>query len=438
MLRFAFAPTADLSIADLRNALLNSIVARQRGEGFILRIEDGDRARSIEGKDQEAQEILKKFAIHPELVIYQSEQERRYQQLAVKLVEEKKAFLCICSREDLEKERERARAEGRPYHYSGHCAQMSVEEIRRIKEEKIPFTIRLRKPLEAITFTDLFRGEIRAEPNEVDHFVILRSDGTATDEFAGACDDMLGGVTLVIRGEERLADTPKEIHVRSSLGYDSGVEYAHLPPLLDEQGKKISGKNTTWSVKRLLEDGYLPDAIINYLLLLGNDTPAEIFTLPEAVEWVDLRKLSRSPAPFSLDELRRINREHLRRMDDVALSRIFGFADAAIGRLAKLYLEEASTIRELDSIIRTIFAPKKCQHGEDEEMKSLSALILEAPMLETFEDFKSYLMEKSGLPDEKLHKPLHRLITGAEKGPELSDIYKYIKPYITEVARCQP
>ena len=434
MLRFAPSPTEELQIGNLRVALMNYIVAKQRSEGFILRIEDSDRARNIEGKDEEIKQILEKFAIHPDQVIYQSEQLRRHQQLAVKLVEEGKAFLCICSEEDLE--RERAQAEKRPGRYSGHCLSMDAAEIRRIREEKIPFTIRIRKPAEPVTFTDTIRGELSADPDEVDHFVLLRADGSPTRDFACACDDMMGGITRVIREEEHLSATFRQIHVQRSLGYDTATEYAHLPPLLNEAGKTISRHNAP-GVKRLFEEGFLPDAIINCLLLPGSETPAEIFTLPEAVEWFDLKKLSRSPVRFDPERLRHLNREHLHRMDDLALSRIFRFADADVGRLAKLYLEEAPTVKELDQKIAAIFTPKRCAGEWAEEMRRLSALILDAPYFAEFDDFKKYLAQKSGFGEKRLLKPLRLLMTGAEDGPEPGELYPFLKSYITEIARCQ-
>ena len=438
MLRFATSSTDELTVADLRIALLNFVVAKQRNEGFILRFEDTDKARNIEGKEREIQEILEKFAVQADQVIHQSEQERRYQQLAVKLVETGKAFLCLCTPEDLEEERKRAAAERRPYRYSGRCISLDGEEIRRIKEDRIPFTIRIRKPLEPVVFDDLLRGEIAAEPNEVDHFVLLRSDGTPTRDFAGACDDMMEGIAMIIRDEERLSDTAKEIHVRRSLGYDTETRYLHLPDILDEEGRRITKHRTDYSVRHFLEEGFLPDALINHLLRLGNETPAEIFTLPEAVEWFDLKRLSPSPVSFDFERLRQLNQEHLRRMDDLALSRIFGFADAEIGRLAKLYLDEAATIRELDERIASIFSPKKCEGEGADAMRTLSALILEAPMFRDFDAFKAYLRERSTLGEERFTQALRLLMTGREEGPALSDIYKYIKSYITEVARCQP
>jgi len=199
----------------------------------------------------------------------------------------------------------------------------------------------------------------------------------------------------------------------------------------------MSKRDSASSVIWLLEQGFLPDAIINYLLLLGNKTPVEVFTLPEAIEWFDLKNISKAPAKFDIDKLRFLNREHIKRMDSKELSKIFGFADSDIGELAKVYLEESSTIFEIEDKIKNILAPKKCSESWAEEMKTLSKTILKAPMIDDFNEFKNYLIKESGLKGKKLFKPLRLLLTGQESGPELSSIYPFIKPYLLEVARCE-
>jgi glutamyl-tRNA synthetase len=439
MLRYAPPLERDLNVNDLRIALINYIVSRQRDEGFILRFEDMATDHRIEGKEQEQERLLQKFALQPDQTVYQSGHPARYQRLALQLLESKKAFLCICREEVLERERQEATRQNRPYGYSRHCLDLPPEEIARIKEEQIPFTIRLRKPSRPITFTDLLLQEQRSEPHEVDHFLLQRADGTPTEDFATAVDDLTEGISLVIRDERRLAPhTAREIYLRGALGMESGIAYLHLPTLRDTQGERLSPHDRSVTLIHLLEEGFLPDAIINYLLALGIDAPTEIFTLPEAVEWFKLKLLRAEPARFDIEELQRVNQEHLRRMDDLALSRIFRFADRDIGRLAKLYLEECGTIRELEERIATLFSPKKCEGPEGETMRKLSALIRRAPMLESFEEFEAYLAARSGLESEELRMPLRLLMTGSPKGPKLDKIYRSIKPYITEVAQCQP
>jgi len=246
---------------------------------------------------------------------------------------------------------------------------------------------------------------------------------------------MLSGVNFIIRGEDHLSNTPRQKHIKMQLGYEEETTYAHLPIILDSEGKKMSKRDNASSVKWLFEQGFIPDAISNYLLLLGNTkAPKEIFTLPEAIEWFKLENISRSAAKFDIDKLRFINREHLKIMDDKKLSTLFGFADADIGKLAKIYLEEASTINELESKIRPVFSPKNFDNEWGEQMRTMEKLIQQAPMIDTFDAFKSYIMKESGLKGKNFFKPLRLLLTGAEHGPELSDIYPFIKSYLLEVA----
>jgi len=186
-------------------------------------------------------------------------------------------------------------------------------------------------------------------------------------------------------------------------------------------------------VKWLFAEGFIPDAIANYLILLGNKTPKEIFTLPEALEWFELKHISKAPAIFDIDKLRFLNRKHLEMIDDKRLSMVFGFADADIGKLAKLYLEEASTLNELETKIKAIFSPKDFDGAWGEQMRILQHIINDAPMIETFDAFQSYVMQESGLTGRDFDKALKVLLTGSEHGPALSDLYPYIKSYLLEV-----
>jgi len=434
MLRFAPSPTGDMHIGNLRVALFNYIIAKQRNEQFIIRIEDTDKARNIEGKDTEIMQILEKFALLHDRVFHQSENLNMHQTLAIRLLEEGKAFVCTCTPEELETDREKAQKGKIAYRYSGRCESMHSGGLIKLKEKKIPFVIRLKKPDAPIISNDVIKGKIETAPNEVDSFVILRTDSTPTYNFACACDDMLTGIDFIIRGEDHLSNTPNQIHIKQLLGYDTQTAYAHLPIILNTSGKKMSKRDDASSVKWLFAEGFIPDAIINYMLLLGNKTPGEIFTLPDALEWFKLENISKSPARFDINKLRFINREHLKRMDDKKLSTLFEFADADIGKVAKIYLEEASTINELEIKLKSIFAPKNFDGEWGEQMRSLEKIIIDSPMIKSFEDFKNHLMKESGLKGKNFFKPLRILLTGTDHGPELSDLYPHIKSYLLEIA----
>ena len=434
MLRFAPSPTHDMHTGELRVAIFNYMLAKQKDVNFIVRIDDRDKERNIEGKDTEILQILEKFALPHHSANHQSENLHIHQTLAIRLLEEKKAFVCTCTPEQLYTDREEAEKNGMVYHYSGRCSNVGAEELIKIKEDKIPFVIRIKKPEHDMINHDLIQGDIVTTPEEVDSFVILSADSTPTYNFACACDDMISGVSLILRGEDHLHDTPKQEYIKQLLGYEQETTYAHLSNILNAESKKMKLEDDAGSVKWLFEQGFIPDAIANYLILLGNEVPAEIFTMPEALEWFKLENISKSAVKFDIDKLRFINKEHLRIMDDRQLSTLFGFADADIGKLAKIFLEEVSTTNALESKIKPIFAPKNFEGEWGEQMRILEKLIWELPMIDTFEEFKSTLIKESGLTGENFSKPLRVLLTGAQSGPELSDIYPYIKPYLLEVA----
>lgn len=432
MLRFAPSPTGDMHIGNLRVALFNSLISRQRNEPLIIRIEDTDTERNIEGKDKEILELLALFNIEYTDVIHQSNNLRYHRAMAIQLLHDKKAFNCFCTPEELDRKRELAKVKKIPFRYDDTCTHLSPEET--IDNEN-PFTIRLKKPEEAITVTDIIKGEITFAPMDIDSFIIMRAEKYPTYNFACAVDDMLSDISIVIRGEDHMSNTPKQIAVRDALGYDKKTEYAHLPVILNDSGKKMSKRDDASSVKWLLEEGYLPEAIVNYLILIGNKAPQEIFTADEALEWFELANLSKSPARFDLDKLKFINREHLRHMRPKELSRYVGFADNDIGEIAKIYLEEAGTLKELRSKIEPLFAEKVVPEEFAEAAEKLRTAIKNAPFFEEFDDFKSYLMKETGLKGKFFLKPLRLLLTGAEHGPELANIYIYLKNYLGEIVK---
>jgi len=337
--------------------------------------------------------LLEKFALKHDAVFHQSEHLNLHQTLAIRLLKEEKAFICSCKEENLS--------------CIANCENLLSEDYEELKKSKKPFVLRLK--------------------NARDAFTILRVNGTPTQIFASACDDMMSDIDFIIQTEEEKENTPKKEAIKKLLGYEKETKYLYLPRLITDE--------TNHFVKSLLEQGFIPDAILNYLLLIEDEeAPKEIFTLPEAIEWFNINNISTTPLKFDIEKLCFINREHLKRIDDKQLSTLFGFADADIGKLAKVYLEECCTINELEEKIRPIFKPKTFNSKEGEEMRKLSELIFLAPAFETFDELKIHLEKRSGLKEEKLLKPLQHLLTGTGDGPELSKIYPYIKSYILEVA----
>ena len=422
MLRFASSPTGDMNIADLRVAIFNYIVSKQRKEDLLIRIEDTDKEKNIEGKDQEILDILNLFKIEYSQVIYQSQNIRFHSAMALQLVHERKAFSCFCSDNWIEKKRQEAKEAKKEYGYDDACRNLPAELV---IDNTSPFSIRIARPDSTITIKDKIKGPISFEPDVVDSFTILRQDKTPTYNFACAIDDMLSDISLVIRDEDNMSNTPKQDHIRESLKYDKKVEYAHLPSMLDD----------TPSIKWLLEEGFLPEAILNYLISTSSKPHKKIFTMKEAIEWFDLEKVSPCPIRFDIDMLRDINTEHLKNLDAKELSRYVGFADEEIGELARIYLDEAGTTKELKSKIAPIFAPREIPKEFTEQVKIMKETIIGAPYFDKYDDFKDYVVKGSGLEGENFLQPLRILLTNAQSGPEVADIYKYLKNYIGEIIK---
>ena len=433
MLRFAPSPTGDMHIGNLRVAIFNYIVSKQLKEDLIIRIEDTDKERNIEGKDKEILEILNLFSIEYKTVFYQSDNLKYHQKMALQLMTQKKAFACFCSDEKLEELREESIKKGIPFRYDGFCENLSDEAVLNVNA---PFTVRLKKPDHNIKFTDLLKGDFDYAPFDIDSFIILRQDKTPTYNYACSVDDMLMDISIVIRGEDHVSNTPKQIHIRDSLGYTKEIKYVHLPIILNAQtGKKMSKRDDASSVKWLIEQGFLPSAIANYLVLMGNKTPTEIFTLEEAIEWFKIENISKSSAKFDIDKLRFINRKHIENLDDMRLSKILGFADSDIGKLGKLFLEEASTIKEIKEKIEPIFATKTTLEGFENEFKAIKECLQKASYFDNYEDLKNYIVNETSLKGKNLFKPLRYILTGVENGPNLSDIYPLIKNYLGDIIK---
>ncbi|TXE86345.1 glutamate--tRNA ligase [Campylobacter volucris] len=430
MYRFAPSPTGDMHIGNLRAALINYIKAKQENTDFILRIEDTDNARNIIGKEEEIKDILKKFGITWQHYYIQSENLKFHRQMALKLVSEKKAFACFCTEEELVKKKEEAKNKNQAYRYDGTCENLADIDV--LNSEK-PFVVRLKKPNKEMKFTDFIKGEIAFNPADIDSFVIMRTDKTPTYNFACAVDDMLEGVTCIIRGEDHVSNTPKQEHIRASLGYDKNMTYAHLPIILNEEGVKMSKREAHSSVKWMLDNGYLASAIANYLLLLGNKTPKEIFTLEEAIEWFDLKNLSKSPARFDTKRLMQINREHIKMLDENTLNEMLNLGKD-VAKLAKFYTQEASTLNKIKEKIQNIFTPKNFEEFEN-ECNVIKDILQNLELAQDYETFKKDLMNKTNLKGKNFFMPLRLVLTGAKHGPELSDLYVLIKPFIKEIIK---
>lgn len=421
MLRFASTSTGDMSIESLRIALFNYILSKQSKEELLIRIEQSDNEKNIDDKDKEILEILNLFSIDYSRVVYQSENLKYHQKMAMQLLTQKKAFSCFCSKEKLEELYTQAIEKNEIPHYDGFCATLSDETV---LNTNAPFTVRIKMPNETIRVNDLLRGEFDYKPKEVDAFIILNHDKTPTYNYACAIDDMLYNITTVIQSERHLSNTPKQIYIRKLLGYTQEINYIHLPIIENEQ-----------SVQSLISQGFLPAAIANYLVLLGNKTPTEIFTLEEAISWFSIENLSQTPSLFEMDTLRVINQKHLETMDNMRLSKLLGFADEDIGKLGKLYLNECSTLTEIKSKIDAIFSTKPSLPILETQITLLQQHLKNAPFFEEFNELKAYLIKQTNLTEEEISLALHYILTGETTKVDIHKIYTYIKNYLGEIIK---
>jgi len=399
LLRFAPSPTHDMNIGDLRIAILNYIVAKQLNEDLTVRIDDCDKDKNIEGKDKEILEYLALFSIDYSRAVHQSDSLKYHQKMAMQLLTQKKAFSCFCGEDKLKELK----------YYDGFCETLSDETI---LEVNAPFTVRIKKP--------------ENNTHNLDSFIILNHDKTPTYNYACGIDDMLMDISLVIRDEKYLEDTQKQIHIRNFLSYTKEIKYIHLPSIQNAKD---------YSLKFLIDEGFLPSAIANYLVLLGNKTKKEIFTLEEAIEWFDIKNISEEKLDFDLEKLKLINKKHLAIIDDMRLSKILGFADSDIGKLGKLYLDEVSTIKELKEKINTIFSSKSTYTEFEEESNKIKSCLLTAPFYDDYDDLQKYIAKETALKDEFLIKPLTYILTGSKTCSQINKVYSLIKNYLGEIIK---
>ena len=330
--RFAPSPTGFMHVGNLRTALYEYLTAKHEDGTFVLRIEDTDRERYVEGATQVIYDTMKLAGLEhdegPDIggefgPYVQSERLSMYKPYAEQLVEQGKAYRCFCTKERLEALKENA-PEGTGY--DRHCRDLSAEEIQKNLDAGMPYVIRQKMPLTGSTsYHDLVYGDITFPNEDLDDQVLIKTDGFPTYNFANVIDDHTMGITHVVRGSEYLSSTPKYNLLYEAFGWEIPT-YIHLPLIMgksvDEEGNevisKLSKRHGSTGFMDLINEGYLPEAIINYIALLGwapKDT-REIFSLKELIEAFDINGISKSPAVFDYDKLSWVNQEHIKAMSD--------------------------------------------------------------------------------------------------------------------------
>lgn len=317
--RFAPSPTGFLHIGGTRTALFNWLFARHHGGKFLLRIEDTDEARSEDRFTQDIQESMKWLGLDwDEEVVFQSQNKERYQQSIQKLLEGEGAYACTCTSEEIERDREQAQKEGRKPMYSRRC-----RDRKGLPPEGTPYVIRARFPLSGTTeFEDRIRGRIAVENKEIDDFVIVRSSGVPTYQFVVVVDDALMGITDVIRGEDHINNTPKQIFLYQALGF-SVPRFAHLPMIFGSDKKKLSKRHGAVSTNVYREKGYLPETLLSFLARLGwSHGDDEIFSRSQLIELFSLDSVQKSGAVFNSEKLDWLNGHFIREAEPKRICQI--------------------------------------------------------------------------------------------------------------------
>ncbi|MER7762164.1 glutamate--tRNA ligase [Streptomyces sp. NPDC097619] len=328
--RFCPSPTGNPHVGLVRTALFNWAFARHNGGTFVFRIEDTDAARDSEESYGQLLDSLKWLGFTwdegpevggPHAPYRQSERMDLYADVARKLLDGGYAYRCYCTTEELDARRELARSEGRPSGYDGQCRTVTEEQKAAYEAEGRTPIVRFRMPDEPITFTDVVRGELTFTPENVPDYGILRANGAPLYTLVNPVDDALMEITHVLRGEDLLSSTPRQIALYKAL-IELGVAkeipvFGHLPYVMGEGNKKLSKRDPQASLNLYRERGFLPEGLLNYLSLLGWSFSADqdLFTIEEMVEKFDIADVNANPARFDLKKAESINAEHIRRLD---------------------------------------------------------------------------------------------------------------------------
>ena len=452
--RFAPSPTGFMHIGNLRSALFEYLVAKSQNGTFILRIEDTDQKREVEGAVQFIYDTLKICDIHVdegpleggEYGPYtQSERVDLYKKYAQELVDKGEAYYCFCSEERLEKLREEADIRKVAFMYDGHCLKLTKEEI----EEKIkagePYVIRQKMPKEGVTsYEDMVYGKISVENKLLEDQILLKSDGYPTYNFANVIDDHLMGITHVVRGNEYLSSTPKYLLLYKAFGWES-PEYIHLPHIIKEGGKKISKRDGDSTFMDLYNMGYLPKAIINYLALLGW-SPAdnqEIFSMEELIQKFDVKRINNSPAVYDIKKLNWVNAHYIKELTPEEFKELVmpflekeydlsSKSEEWLNELLTIYQSHISCGNEIVDEVRLFFNNEYNPNEEALEFmktegvdKTIDAFREELNNIkewtvDNIQEAINNTKEKSGNKGKLLFMPIRIKTSGVMHGPELA------------------
>lgn len=458
--RFAPSPTGYLHIGGARTALFNWLFARKMGGKLILRIEDTDTERLKEDSVSQILTSLKWLGINwdegPEVggevgPYYQSERREIYSKYAEELLEAGKAYYCFCSSEDLEAQREKQRAAKQPFRYARTCRDLSVEEAKARAAAGEPYSVRIKIPLDGnIVVHDLIHGDVTFNMDQFDDFVIVKSNGMPTYNFAVVVDDHLMGMTHVLRAEEHLSNTPKQLLIYEALGWEP-PKFGHMPMILAPDRSKLSKRHGATSVEEFRSQGYVAEAIVNYLTLLGwgPGDERELFGLEETVELFQLEQMSKKAAIYDTKKLTWMNGQYLSSLPlEKILPEVKTFfvkdglvteewLDANAEYFAKLVDTVRVRVKTLQEVAdaSTYFFKEVAEYDEkgvSKHFKPEAAALLEQCIaaveadevysLESTEAAYNKIAEENGLALGKVIHPTRLALTGRTVSPGMFDV----------------
>ena len=413
--RFAPSPTGRMHVGNLRTALYAYLIAKHEGGDFLLRIEDTDQERFVEGAVEIINRTLEKTGlIHDEGPdkdggcgpYVQSERQAAgiYMEYAKKLVEKGEAYYCFCDKERLESLKQEV-AGKEIMMYDKHCLHLSKEEVEEKLAAGVPFVIRQNNPTEGTTtFHDDIYGDISVDNSELDDMVLIKSDGYPTYNFANVVDDHLMGITHVVRGNEYLSSSPKYNRLYEAFGWEVPV-YVHCPLITDEEHKKLSKRSGHSSFEDLLDQGFVNEAVVNYVALLGwsPEDNREIFSLEELAEVFNYHHMSKSPAVFDMNKLRWMNGEYIKAMDfDSFYERALPFMkevihkDVNFKKIAEMVKTRIEVFPDIPALIdffeavpeydASMYTHKKIKTNAETSLAVLKEIL---PVLEAHEDYSN-------------------------------------------------
>lgn len=425
--RFAPSPTGYLHVGGARTALYSWLYARKTQGTFILRIEDTDLERSTPESVQAILDAMEWLELnYDEGPYYQTKRFDRYADVIQQMLKEGKAYQCYCSKERLEKLREEQMANKEKPRYDGFCRN-------RTEPGEGPFVIRFKNPQEGVVeFDDLIRGPLVFDNKELDDLIIARSDGTPTYNFTVVVDDWDMKITHVIRGDDHINNTPRQINILRALGATPPL-YAHVSMILGSDGKRLSKRHGAVSVMQYREEGYLPEALLNYLVRLGwSHGDQEIFSIQELIELFDIRGINKAPAAFNPEKLLWLNQHYIKNSDPAHVAKELQWHMDRLGidttqgppltEIIKALSERAKTLLEMAEKSRYFYGD--VQYNEEAVKKNLTADVVPA-----LTEIRNELMTLGEWEKEAIHQVV---ITSAEKlGLKLGKVAQPIRVAVT-------